>query len=97
MEWLRRWWNTERWSRNEVLEMENRELRSALIDALKASQELNRKLVDSQDKVITSKFDAPLSPNPEPQPNNQSMFPPDSLGDALSLDDDAEFLERVHG
>lgn len=86
-----------RLSRSEVLEQENRELRGVLMESLKASQELNRRLVDSQDKVITAKFDAPIMPNPGPQPNNEGLFPPDSLGAALSIEDDVEFLERMHG
>src|ERR1700679_3549350 len=89
-------------SRNEALEQENRELRAALVESLKASQELNRRLVDSQDRVITSQFDAPLMPRPQAQPENGGLFHDDALGEAnpiesLAIDDDREFLEKVHG
>jgi hypothetical protein len=80
---------------NEALAQENRELRMALIAALAASQDLNRRLVDSQDRVIASKFDAPLVAHPEAQPNNGGLFPPDALSDVLSIEDDREFLERA--
>jgi hypothetical protein len=99
-----------RLTRNEQLEQENCELRAAVVESLKASQELNRRLVDSQDKVITSRFDAPLRPRPQAQPDNGGLFPQDALGDAepqgedlvvdasvLSVDDDREFLEKVYG
>lgn len=70
---------------------QNRQLQKLLADSLKDSQALNRKLVEALDRVIESRFDRPVMPQPREQPKNDQM----DLGDVLSVEDDAEFINRM--
>jgi hypothetical protein len=74
----------------------NRELQRLLMAQLKASAERESNLIACLDRVVQSRFDAPLMPKPSEQPDNGSLFPVGALGDVLSIDDDREFLERVN-
>jgi hypothetical protein len=74
------------------LERQNETLTTHLVEALRVSQELNVKLTGALDRVLASKFDAPLQPKPQEQPLRE-LFPPD-LSDVLS-GDDTDFLERT--
>lgn len=77
---------------------ESRELRQQLLETLKASQELNARQQESLDRVITSKFDVPVHGPVYPDiPPGVTRIPVENLSDALSIDDDREFLEAVHG
>ena len=71
----------------------NQQLQRLLAASLKESQALNERLVTALDRVLVSKFDPPMMPRPMEQPTNNS-FP--DLTDILSVDDDAEFLERTN-
>lgn len=79
------------WNRH--LERQNELLTGELVKALRDSQALNTKLADGLDRVLASKFDAPLMPKPTQQPTREAAFP--ELGDVLSIDDDGEFLHRM--
>lgn len=81
-------------ARRTPAEQQNALLTREIIAALKASQALNLKLAEGLDRVLASKFDAPLMPSPTAQPARESSFPPD-LSDVLSVEDDREFLERT--
>jgi hypothetical protein len=74
-------------------ERQNALLTAELVDALRVSQALNTKLADGLDRVLAAKFDAPLMPVPTPQPVRESNFA--EMGDVLSIEDDAEFLDRM--
>lgn len=73
----------------------NRELQKLLMGQLKASQERESKLIACLDRVVQSRFDAPVMPKPTEQPDNGSLFPLGAVADVLSIDDDREFLERT--
>ncbi len=79
----------------ERLRDENAYLCEALVEALANAQALNAKLVESQDRVIVSRFDAPMQARGQAQPNNDGLFPAEALSDVLSVEDDNEFMERV--
>lgn len=69
-------------------------LQSALIEALRVSQELNRQNSESLDRVITSKFDRPNVQHVFEQPQ-AATFAHSSLSDVLNMDmDDREFLNQ---
>ncbi|SRR6266571_5305115 len=70
----------------------NRQLQKLLADSLHDSQALNQKLTDALDRVLVSKFDPPLMPQPREQANNIS-FP--DVSDVLSIEDDAKFIETM--
>ena len=74
------------------LERQNETLTAELVDALRVSQALNVKLADGLDRVLASKFDAPLMPKATAQPTRDRQ--PD-LSDLLSVEDDTEFLDRM--
>ena len=73
-----------------LLLKQNHQLQKLLADSLRDSQALNQKLTDALDRVLVSKFDPPLMPQPREQPNNLS-FP----SDVLSIEDDAAFIETM--
>jgi hypothetical protein len=75
------------------LERQNETLTAELVKALRESQQLNAKLAEGLDRVLTAKFDAPLMPKPTEQPKRERPFM--DLGDVLSVEDDNEFLERM--
>jgi hypothetical protein len=77
---------------NRHLERQNELLTAQLAEALSVSQALNHSLMQALDRVLVSKFDAPLMPIPAEQPKRESL--PD-LGYVLSVEDDTEFLERT--
>lgn len=70
----------------------SRQLQKLLADSLKDSQALNRKLTDTLDRVVQSRFDPPIRPQPMEQPKS-IQFP--DLTDVLSVEDDAEFIARM--
>lgn len=76
------------------LERQNETLTEQLAEALRVSQALNLKMADALDRVLASKFDAPLMPKPTEQPAREPLFPPD-LSDVMSAEDDTDFLERT--
>jgi hypothetical protein len=82
------------WFRDGYFERQNELLTAELVAALRVSQALNQKLADGLDRVLASKFDAPLMPQPTTQPIREASFAPD-LSDVLSIEDDTEFLERT--
>lgn len=71
---------------------QNRELQESLQEALRASQELNRQSQLSIDRVIMSRFDAPIKQQVFEQPNNGSQFPSMSLSDILNMEE-SEFVQ----
>jgi hypothetical protein len=75
------------------LERQNETLTTQMVEALRVSQQLNQKLADALDRVLASKFYAPLLPKPQAQPLRE-LFPPD-LSDVMSAEDDTDFLERT--
>ena len=81
------------WFGSGYLQRQNTVLLAELTDALRVSQALNVKLAAGLDRVLTSKFDAPLMPKPAEQPKNEAMFA--DMSDVLSTEDDTEFLERM--
>lgn len=72
---------------------QNHQLQKLLTDQLKASAERERALIDCLDRVVVSRFDPPIKAQPKEQPDNGSLFP--NISDALSVEDDKDFLERT--
>jgi len=89
-EWIRSFFTTDTLSLQEERK-QNRALQKLLADSLKDSQALNRKLVEALDRVVESRFDRPVMPQPMEQPKRDHM----DLGDVLSVEDDAEFITRM--
>lgn len=87
LDWLKRSNNTD----TQLLK-QNHQLQKLLADSLKDSQKLNQRLTDALDRVVQSRFDPPLKPNPQAQPDN-TPFP--DVSDVLSIEDDAEFITRM--
>ena len=75
-----------------LLLKQNHQLQKLLADSLRDSQALNKKLTEALDRVLVSKFDPPLMPQPREQANNIS-FP--DVSDVLSIEDDAKFIETM--
>lgn len=95
--WMKRSDNTDK-SELQELRKENRELRLLLSKSLKVSQELSLKQQESLDRVIASKFDLPvIAQGVTEQPGPRYEGPSGYMADVLSIEDDREFLERVHG
>lgn len=95
MGWLRRFFSTD----TRLLDEEkkhNRQLQKLLAESLKDSQAQNRSLIQTLDRVVESRFDPPLKPQPMAQPDNGFHLPVEHLSDVLSVEDDREFLERVN-
>lgn len=76
------------------LRKENRAMRLQTARSLESLLALSLKQQESLDRVIMSKFDPPVMPNPTEQPKTIA-FP--DLSDVLSVEDDTEFLERTSG
>jgi hypothetical protein len=77
------------------LRKENRAMRLDLARALKVSQELAVKQQESLDRVITAKFDVPVTtPRAYAQPIRSSI-PMEHMSDVLGIEDDGEFIEAV--
>lgn len=70
----------------------SRQLQKLLADSLKDSQSLNRKLTDTLDRVVQSRFDPPIKPQPMEQPRS---IPFPDLSDMLSVEDDGAFIETM--
>lgn len=81
------------WKKQSHLERQNEILTTHLVDALRESQALNARLAEGLDRVLVAKFDAPLMAKPTEQPKREGVLM--DLGDVLSVEDDAEFLERM--
>lgn len=71
---------------------QNHQLQKLLAEQLKASAERESRLIDALDRVLVSKFDPPLMPQPREQANNSS-FP--NVSDVLSIEDDKDFIETM--
>lgn len=70
-------------------------MRTQLVKALKATQELALKQQESLDRVITSKFDLPVTtPRVYAQPTRSSI-PMEHMVDVMSIEDDSEFIDKV--
>ena len=95
MDWIKRFFSTDT-RQHEETQKHNRQLQKLLADSLKDSQAQNRKLIECLDRVIQSRFDPPLMPHPQEQPNNGMNLPFEHLSDVLSIEDDRQFLERVN-
>lgn len=78
------------------LRKENREMRKVLQAALKVSQDLSLKQQESLDRVISAKFDTPVMGGPFLQPKSTYTMPMENLSDVMGVEDDSDFLERVH-
>lgn len=90
-EWIRRFFSMHTPLLSEERK-HNRQLQKLLSESLKDSQAQNAKLIECLDRVVVSRFDPPLKPQPMAQPGNMA-FP--NLADVLSVEDDREFLERT--
>lgn len=90
--WIRRCFTTDTQSHTTDLRKHNLQLQKLLADSLKDSQAANRKLIECLDRVVISRFDPPLKPQPMAQPKS---FPFPDLSDVLSVEDDREFLEKT--
>lgn len=94
--WIRRFFTTDTAVELAELRKENREMRSLLAKALKASQELSLKQQESLDRVIAKQFDPPVNvTSTYDQPGPKLVMPAVHLSDVMDLDD-REFLETVH-
>ena len=89
-EWIKRSSSTDTHLRRE--RRLTRQLQVELSNALRESQAMNRQLTEALDRVIVSRFDPPVKPQPMAQPVRATH--PD-LTDMLSVEDDAEFLEKM--
>lgn len=77
------------------LRKENRAMRLDLARALKVSQDLALKQQESLDRVITAKFDVPVTtPRAYAQPLRSAM-PMEHMSDVLNIEDDGEFIAAV--
>lgn len=94
--WIRRCFTTDTQSHTTELRKHNLQLQKLLADSLKDAQAQNRKLIECLDRVVISRFDPPMKPQPQEQ-NDVAMFPPGALADFLSVEDDREFLEKMSG
>lgn len=94
--WIRRYFTTDIAVELAELRKENREMRSLLAKALKASQELSLKQQESLDRVIAKQFDPPVNATSTyDQPGPKLVMPAIHLSDVMDLDD-RDFLEAVH-
>lgn len=92
--WIRRCFTTDTQSATTDLRKHNLQLQKLLADSLKDAQAQNRKLIECLDRVVVSRFDPPLKPQPMEQPQS---FPFPDLSDVLSVEDDKAFLEATSG
>jgi hypothetical protein len=98
LDWIKRFFSTQ--TSLEILELrrENREMRLLLAKALKSSQELSLQQQASLDRVISAKFDLPVTVSiPYTQAKNAYNMPIEHFSDVMSVEDDREFLEKLHG
>lgn len=98
MDWIKQFFSTDRLQlKSELSETQkhNRQLQKLLAESIKDSNARESKLIECLDRVIMSRFDPPLMPHPEEQPNNGMNLPHEHLSDVLSVEDDTEFLEKT--
>lgn len=98
LDWIKRLFNTDTSAMREDLaetNKHNRQLQKLLVDQLRASAEREAKLISCLDRVVMSRFDAPLMPKPADQPDNGYLPFGEHLSDVLSIDGDREFLEKT--
>lgn len=92
--WIKRLSSTDT-SELQELRKETRAMRLDLARALKVSQELAVKQQESLDRVISSRFDVPVTtPRVYAQPIRSSI-PMEHMADVMSIEDDSEFIEAV--